>query len=220
MQREISTLEKIEIRKFRSVEELDEAMIMRCNELKNHSGFKNLEYDIEIFAGRNVFTNGDAWGAFNLKGEAVALTLAFDLMFEPYESSNSQQKRNKNSILKRQWARKFLNSKPGEYCYVGYAVARNDYRRLNLVTQIIQNIKDDLTKNSSFNHLIGIGVSREGFLCLKNFGFKILQFQGAQGEDDKNEYYNGGEMKKGMAFSVLQIYNLDKKKESNYDAKL
>ncbi|CDW80325.1 UNKNOWN [Stylonychia lemnae] len=216
------TQDNIVIRKLKSVEEMDQAMMMRFNELKSQPYYKNLEefYDTELEAGRNMFKNGQAWGAFNENGEVVAFSLAFDLTFEPYTTSKKLLRATEKLKSMREHSRKILNSKPGEYCYVGYAVARSDYRRSNLLTRIAPLLNFYLLQNFGFKNLVAIAVSREGFLWTKNFGFKTLKCFGTWGENDKNEYYNGGEIKEGMTFQVLLIYNLDKEKDSIRNAKL
>ncbi|CDW77993.1 UNKNOWN [Stylonychia lemnae] len=216
------TLKSIDIRKLKSVEEMDKAMMMRFNELKSQPYYKNLEqfYDTELEAGRNMFNNGIAWGAFNENGEVLALFLAFDLTFEPYTTSKKLLRATEKLKRMREHSRKFLNSKPGEYCYVGYAVARRDYRRINLLTKIGLLLKDDLLQNYGFKGAVAISVSREGFLGSRNYGFKALKYFGPWGEDDKNEYYLGGEIKEGMMFQVLIIYNFEKENDSIRKAKL
>ncbi|CDW81277.1 UNKNOWN [Stylonychia lemnae] len=201
---------------------MDQAMMMRFNELKSLPYYQNLEdfYDTELEAGRNMFNNGLTWGAFNENGEVVALFIAFDLTFEPYTTSKRLLRATEKLKSMREHSRQILNSKPGEYCYVGYAVARRDYRRLNLLTRIALLLKDDLLQNFSFKSAVAIAVSREGFQGLTNYGFKAIKYFGPWGEDDKNEYYLGGEIKEGMTFQVLLIYNLDKEKDSIRNAKL
>ncbi|CDW86455.1 UNKNOWN [Stylonychia lemnae] len=216
------TKEQIVIRKLISEAEIDQAMMMRFNELKNLPYYKNLEqfYDVELEAGRNMFNNGQACAAFNEKGEIVAIVIAFDLTFEPYNISKRLLRGTEKLRSIRQDARKILSAQPGEYCFVGYSVARKDYRRQQLIHKICLILFDDLLLNLRFKRLVVISVSKEGFLSSVKLGYKVLKYYGAWEEDDKNEYYNGGEIKEGVTFQVLSTLDSDKHQELNRAAKL